>query len=66
LILTYIDQGAGGIGEEAGFAFAEAGASGVIFADINEEGAAANAVKSKEYATNPNYRAVSIKVDVTE
>ncbi|CAG8958367.1 hypothetical protein HYFRA_00011044 [Hymenoscyphus fraxineus] len=58
--------GAGaGIGEETGYAFAEAGASGVVFADINYENALANAEKSKAHATNPNYRAISTQVDVS-
>lgn len=52
------------MGEEIGFAFAEAGAAGVVFADSNAEGARENAEKSEKYATNPQYRAVSIKVDV--
>ncbi|KAM3149106.1 hypothetical protein ABEW05_010629 [Botrytis cinerea] len=59
-------NGAAGIGEETGFAFAEAGASGVIFADLNIEGAKASAEKSKEFATNPQYRTLALEVNTTE
>lgn len=62
----HIQQAAAGIGEEMGNAFAEAGALGVVFADINAEGAAENAEKSKAYATNPAYKALSITVDTTD
>ncbi|KAI9639988.1 hypothetical protein NHQ30_011657, partial [Ciborinia camelliae] len=57
---------AAGIGEETGYAFAEAGAAGVVFADLNYEGASANAEKSKAFAINPKYRALAIKVDTTD
>ncbi|TGO67430.1 hypothetical protein BOTNAR_0042g00150 [Botryotinia narcissicola] len=58
--------GAAGIGEETGFAFAETGASGVIFADLNIKGAKASAEKSKEFATNPQYRTLALEVNTTE
>jgi NAD(P)-dependent dehydrogenase (short-subunit alcohol dehydrogenase family) len=64
--LLIIDQGADGIGKETGFAFAEAGASSVLFADINEHGATESAEASKKYATHPMYRAIGIKVNVTD
>ncbi|CAG8972183.1 hypothetical protein HYALB_00007325 [Hymenoscyphus albidus] len=54
-----------GIGQEVGFAFAEARAAGVLFADLNLENATANAETSKEYARNPSYFALAIHVDVT-
>lgn len=38
----------------------------MVFADINEEGAAASAENSKSYASNKEYKALSIKVDVTD
>lgn len=38
----------------------------MVFADINEETAAANAEKSKAYASNKAYKALSFKVDVTD
>ncbi|PQE09526.1 oxidoreductase short-chain dehydrogenase reductase family protein [Rutstroemia sp. NJR-2017a BBW] len=57
--------GAGsGIGKNSAFSFAQAGAAGVMFADINEKSAQDAAVESKKYACNPNYRAVAIHVDV--
>ncbi|CAG8977548.1 hypothetical protein HYALB_00012354 [Hymenoscyphus albidus] len=55
-----------GIGEETGYAFAGAGALGVVFADINYHAALWKATNSKFYATNPNYRSVAIKVDTSE
>ncbi|RDL36253.1 uncharacterized protein BP5553_06865 [Venustampulla echinocandica] len=64
--IALITGAAAGIGEEVGYAFAEAGASGVVFADINYEQAAENAEKSKAHATNPKYRALAIKVDVSD
>ncbi|TVY80407.1 2,5-dichloro-2,5-cyclohexadiene-1,4-diol dehydrogenase [Lachnellula suecica] len=57
--------GATGIGQETGFAFAEAGALAVVFADLNEQGVLESAEASKKYASNPKFRAIGIKVDVT-
>ncbi|TVY84114.1 2-(R)-hydroxypropyl-CoM dehydrogenase [Lachnellula suecica] len=64
--VALIIGGASGIGQNAGFSFAESGAEGVIFADINEEEAQISAEKSKGFAINPKYRAFSIHVDVTD
>lgn len=59
-------QAAGGIGGETGLAFAEAGARAVVFADPNEAGAPESAAQSKSLATNPEYRALAIRVDVRD
>ncbi|EPE37166.1 NAD(P)-binding Rossmann-fold containing protein [Glarea lozoyensis ATCC 20868] len=64
--VALITGAAAGIGEETGYAFAQAGALGVVFADIHCKLAAENAEKSKAYATNTQYRALSIKVDTTD
>lgn len=54
-----------GIGRATAIAFAQAGAAGVMIADINLKMAedAANDVKAA--ATNPNFRGEAISVDVT-
>ncbi|EMR82297.1 putative short-chain dehydrogenase reductase family protein [Botrytis cinerea BcDW1] len=64
--IALVTGGAAGIGEETGFVFAEAGASGVIFADLSIEGAKASAEKSREFATNPQYRTLALEVNTTE
>jgi len=64
--VALINGAASGIGQNAGFSFAESGARGVIFADINEKGAQDAAEKSKEFATNPEYRTLVIHVDVAD
>ncbi|RYP55219.1 hypothetical protein DL769_010230 [Monosporascus sp. CRB-8-3] len=38
----------------------------IIFADINEHGAQDAAEKGMKFATNGDYRALAIKVDITE
>jgi NAD(P)-dependent dehydrogenase (short-subunit alcohol dehydrogenase family) len=38
---------------------------GIVFADINEQGAKEAAEQSKQYATHAEYRAVVVQVDVT-
>jgi NAD(P)-dependent dehydrogenase (short-subunit alcohol dehydrogenase family) len=65
LILTQ-KQGGRGIGQHTGFSLAEAGAEVIVFADLNEESAISTAEESKQYASNKNYRAASIKADVTK
>ncbi|KAI1451686.1 NAD(P)-binding protein [Annulohypoxylon moriforme] len=57
---------AGGVGKEVGLSFAEAGAKGILFADINYEAAAQAAEASKDIALSPAYRALSVKVDVVD
>ncbi|RYP80512.1 hypothetical protein DL770_006185 [Monosporascus sp. CRB-9-2] len=59
--------GAGsGIGRDCAIAYAIEGAKGVVFADINAEMALAAAEESKTVATNPDYQAISIQVDVSD
>ncbi|KAK7927531.1 hypothetical protein PG985_004529 [Apiospora marii] len=57
---------AGGIGQEVGFTFAEAGAKGVLFADIKLDGASRAADHSKSLATAPEYEALSMELDMTD
>lgn len=54
-----------GIGLACAHKYAEEGAAGVAFADINLEAAERAAEESLGLATNPDYRAISIHVDVT-
>lgn len=37
----------------------------MLFTDLDEAGAQESAVKSKKIATNPNHRALALKLDVT-
>ena len=53
-----------GIGRETAFAFAEAGAAAVVFADINLASAQAAAEQSKSFASDPTYEGVAAGVDV--
>ncbi|EED14519.1 oxidoreductase, short-chain dehydrogenase/reductase family [Talaromyces stipitatus ATCC 10500] len=55
-----------GIGQQAAFSLAEAGARAIVFADMNEETATASAEESKQYATNKEYQATAFKVNVTD
>ena len=63
---TDAPQSATGIGRETALAFAEAGAEGILFADINEDGAKESAEASKKFATHASYRPVAVKVDVSD
>lgn len=66
-LLTYFFHCPGGaIGRATGNIFAREGAAGVAFADINLETAKSAAEESRKHATNPQYKAISIHVDVTE
>lgn len=58
-------QAAGAIGEEIAYAFAEAGAGAIAFADINEQKAKETAEKSKNLAVNQDYRVITFAVDIT-
>lgn len=55
-----------GIGREAGYTFAERGANGVVFADINKKDAQDAAEASQKLSTNTAYRAIALHVDVTD
>ncbi|KAI9370018.1 hypothetical protein BJX61DRAFT_113553 [Aspergillus egyptiacus] len=55
-----------GIGQQAAFSIAEAGARVVVFADMNEDTARASAEESKQYATNPNYESTHFVVNVKD
>ena len=57
---------ASGIGREAALAFAEAGASGIVFADLDEDGACDSAEQSNRLASHSNYRDLIIHVDITD
>lgn len=59
-------QAASGLGRETAHAFAEAGVRGLVFADINEQGAKDSADASKQYARHPDYKAVAVYVDITD
>ncbi|KAJ8066332.1 hypothetical protein OCU04_005406 [Sclerotinia nivalis] len=61
-----ITGAASGIGKNATLSIAESGAAGILFADINEKGAEESAIESKKYASNPAYRAIFTRVDITE
>ncbi|KAF7531941.1 hypothetical protein G7054_g8403 [Neopestalotiopsis clavispora] len=64
--IALVTGAAGGIGKETALAFAEAGARGVVFADVNHEGIKAAAEESSKYARHAEYRALAIKVDLTD
>ncbi|CAH0025142.1 unnamed protein product [Clonostachys rhizophaga] len=55
-----------GIGQQAAFSLAQAGAEAIVFADLDEENAVLSAEESKRFATNPKYRTATVKVDVRE
>ena len=59
-------KAASGIGKACGLNFAEAGAKGVCFADIDQNGVQEAAHASKNYATHPEYHAIAVEVNVTD
>ncbi|TGO29131.1 hypothetical protein BPAE_0018g00170 [Botrytis paeoniae] len=56
----------GGIGQQAIYSFAEAGARAIAIADINEENAQQAAETARKYATHPDFRTLIIGVDVAD
>ena len=65
LTISY-NQAASGIGRDAALAFAEAGASGIVFADLDVGGARDAAEKSKRLASHSDYRCLVVRVDITD
>ncbi|KAH7310893.1 oxidoreductase [Stachybotrys elegans] len=55
-----------GIGREAAFSLAEAGAKAVVFADMNEDTAKESSEESKKYASNPAYQTAVFKMNVQD
>lgn len=52
------------MGKETALAFAEAGAKGVVFADINHEDTQKAADESKNIARHSDYQILVIKLEV--
>ncbi|PGH09848.1 hypothetical protein AJ79_05574 [Helicocarpus griseus UAMH5409] len=63
---AFVTGTASGIGQESAWQLAEAGAAGIVFADLNKAGAKEAAEKSKSLATNPSYKAIALKIDITK
>ena len=59
-------QAAGGLGREVALSFAEAGVAGVCFSDIDEKSAHEAAEASQRLATNPAYRSLVVRADVSD
>ncbi|KAF2801086.1 oxidoreductase [Melanomma pulvis-pyrius CBS 109.77] len=55
-----------GIGKEAAFSLAEAGARVVVFADMDEETARASSEESKNYASSKDYQTTTFKMNVED
>ena len=55
-----------GIWRETGYTFAERGASGICFADIDVKAAQDAADASQKLATKDSYQVVAMSVDVTD
>lgn len=60
------NQASGGIGREIVFAFAEAGAKGIICADIKVDDATRVAEESKVIASSEDFKALSCSLDITK
>lgn len=65
-MLTWLSQAASGIGKETALAYAEAGVKGLVLADINLEGAQGVAEESKGIARHSDYKALAIKLDISD
>ncbi|KAL8958782.1 MAG: hypothetical protein Q9193_004227, partial [Seirophora villosa] len=62
--VALITGAAAGIGKETAFAFAEAGARGVVLADLNHDGANKVVEECKQFSKHPEFRAIAVKVDI--
>ena len=59
-------KAAAGIGRETAFAFAEAGAQSIVFADLHQQGATEAATESKALAKHSEYAATALEVNVAD
>lgn len=66
ILLTVCEKAASGIGKETALSFAEAGVQSVVCADLNEEGAKQVVEESKRYAKHTGYRAIAVKLDISD
>ncbi|KAI2629149.1 NAD(P)-binding protein [Hypomontagnella submonticulosa] len=64
--IALVTGAAGGIGKEVALAFAEAGVKGIVLADLNQQGAQEAAEESQKYATNADFRALAVKVNIAD
>jgi NAD(P)-dependent dehydrogenase (short-subunit alcohol dehydrogenase family) len=58
-------QAGSGIGREIGLTFAESGAKGILFTDINATAAAKAAEESKSLSQLADFKAIGLELDVT-
>lgn len=55
-----------GIGKEAAFSLAEAGAKVIVFADMNMETAKTSSEESKNYASSKEYQTTTFEMNVQD
>ena len=55
-----------GIGRDCAFAYAASGVAGIVFADIDIDGAQRAASESQNFGRHPSYRAIALAVDVSQ
>ena len=65
-VLRENSKAAAGIGKETALVFAEAGAQHVVFADLNQQGAAEATKEGGELAKHSSYSGSALEVDVTD
>ncbi|OTB07644.1 hypothetical protein M426DRAFT_317947 [Hypoxylon sp. CI-4A] len=63
---AFVTGGASGIGRASCLAFAKDGAKGLLVADLNLKGAQEVVAEAKALATNPEFRAEAIQIDVAD
>ena len=66
LLARLIGNSGSGIGLACARLYAIEGAAGVAFVDMNRASVEKAAAESMSIATNPDYRAIAIEVDVTD